>query len=217
MKKIFIASIALVVAVGFYSCKKKNEVVSKVVTASYPTITVDGSNFYSIKTGGALPTIKASAYDSLLKEVCPISLDASGLDNSAPGLNVLAIKSSNSLGYSSSRNVVVAVTNVDAAYDLSGNYRRNAGAKGVSVVSKVQTGLYYSSNIFGASDPTLIAGFYFLHVNDSTIIIPEQETDFGTMKVANVALSIVPGGDTLYKYSLKTLTTNAAVRTFIKE
>jgi hypothetical protein len=117
----------------------------------------------------------------------------------------------------SKKNVFVAVTDVPAAFDLSGNYRRNAGSMGVAEVTKVKTGLYYSSNIFGATAAGSIAGFYFLHVNDSTIIIPEQETDFGTMKVKDVSFSMVPGGDTLYKYALTSLTTNDAVRTFIKE
>jgi hypothetical protein len=217
MKKIIIASLALATIAGLNACKKTNKVVSTVETASIPTITLSGDQFYSIPINGALPTISATAYDSVRKEVCVTKVEAGTLDNKTPGLYPVAIRATNSLGMYSKQNVFVAVTDVPAAFDLSGNYRRTAGAMGIAEVSKVKTGLYYSSNIFGATAASSIAGFYFLHVNDSTIIIPVQETDFGSMEVSDVTFKMVPGGDTLYKYALQTLTTNSVIRTFIKE
>jgi hypothetical protein len=213
MKKIIIASIAIFSVVGFYSCKKKNEVVSKVVTATYPTILIDGSEFYSIKLGGALPTIVASAYDSLLKENCAISLDASGLDNSVAGLNVLAIKAKNSLGYSSSRNVVVAVTDIQDGWNLTGLYRRQSNSCPVNVL-EVANGLYEVDNVGGA--PTFAIKGYFLHVNDSTITFPKQPTDAGTMDCINEKLLTLPA-DTQYSWTVVNPSFGSANRVFIKQ
>ncbi|MFM2388143.1 MAG: hypothetical protein RL660_2900 [Bacteroidota bacterium] len=222
MKKIIIA-IAAIVSIGFAACEKKrttDNVTVKTIAPHFPTITLTGDQYYSIPVGGALPTISATAYDSTTNEVCTVLQSSSGLDNTTPGLYPVAMSAKNSDGYESSINAFVAVTNVPAAFDISGNYRRTAGQMGIAEVSKVKTGLYYSNNIFGV-DPALapgsMAGFYFVHVDDSTIIIPDQETDFGTMVTANVSFQMNPGADTFYTYSLKTLTSNAAIRKFVKE
>jgi hypothetical protein len=221
MKKVLILSFtALAITLG--ACRKTTttEGVSKIVTPHYPTITLTGDQYYSINIGGVAPSISATAYDSTTKEVCAVTQVAAGVDNTTPGLYPVSISAKNSDGYESSINAFVAVTDIDVAKNISGNYRRTAGQMGIAEVSQVKRGLYYSSNIFGV-DPALapgsVAGFYFVHVDDSTIIIPEQDTDFGVMRVGDVSFQQVPGGDTFYTYSLKTLTSNAAVRKFIKE
>jgi hypothetical protein len=222
MKKIIIAITALT-TIAFVACEKKrttDNVTVKTIAPHYPTITLTGDQYYSIPVGGTLPSIGATAYDSVAGEVCTVSQSSAGLDNTTPGLYPVAMSAKNSDGYISSLNAFVAVTDVPASYDISGNYRRTAGQMGIAEVSKVKTGLYYSSNIFGvdpAVSPGSLAGFYFVHVDDSTIIIPEQETDFGTMVVANVSFKMNPGADTFYTYSLKTLTSNPAIRKFVKE
>jgi hypothetical protein len=222
MKKILIISstaIALILAVA--SCKKStstDKVTVKVVAPHYATITLTGDQYYSINSGGTAPSIAATAYDSTTNEVCTVVQSAAGLDNTTPGLYPINLKTRNSDGYVSDINAFVAVTDIPAAMDISGNYQRTAGAMGIAEVTKIKNGLYHSSNIFGATAAASIAGFYFVHVNDSTIIIPSQQTDFGTFSPFNVSFSMVPAGDTFYTYSVNgALTSNAAIRKFIKQ
>jgi hypothetical protein len=222
MKKILIISstaIALILAVA--SCSKKystENVTVKAVAPHYATITLTGDQYYSIAKGGTAPSIGATAYDSTTNEVCTVVQSSAGLDNTTAGLYPVNLKTRNKDGFFSSINAFVAVTDIPASMNISGNYQRNAGAMGIAEVTKVKNGLYYSSNIFGATAAASIAGFYFVHVDDSTIIIPSQETDFGTFAPFNVSFSMVPGGDTFYTYSVnKPLTSNQAIRKFIKQ
>jgi hypothetical protein len=220
MKKVLILSFAAL-AITLGACKKSTtteNVTKYTVAPHFPTITLSGDQYYSINIGGTAPAISATAYDSVTKEVCEVKQAAVGVDNTKPGLYPVALSSRNKDGFFSSINAFVAVTDIDAAKNISGNYRRTAGAQGVSEVSQVKRGLYYSSNIFGATAAASIGGFYFVHVDDSTIIIPSQQTDFGTMDAGNVSFQQIPGGDTFYTYSLNPeLTSNGVVRKFVKE
>ncbi len=81
MNKIKISlSIALAVFVSMTACRKVPDNVSSVEKASYPTITILGSQFYSIPVGGSLPAVAATAYDSIIKESYPVSLDARSIE-----------------------------------------------------------------------------------------------------------------------------------------
>ncbi len=212
MKKFkIILSIAAMAAV-IYSCKKTPAVVSKTVTASAPTITISGQKIFSIPVGGALPTVTASAYDSTLKEVCPITLDASGLDNSAPGLNFVTIKSTNSNGYISNQSVAVAVTNIASDWDLSGEYKRQSN--GIpSTCKELANGFYQVSNVGGSS---LVVVGYFVQVAPDQIDFPSQLTDVGVMDCTGETLVTLPA-DTSYSWVVKNASFGPAVRKFIKQ
>lgn len=215
MNKIKISLLAISLAVVAFGCKKKIEDVSQVVTATYPTITITGKQYYSIPVGGAIPSVSATAYDSLLQESCSTSLDASGLDNTTPGIYFVPIKSKNSLGYISSLNVLVAVTNIEATKDLSGTYKRTA--TGVPVeVDKVENGLYQVDNLFGAaSTPNTFA--YFVQIDDSTMMMPDQPTNVGDLATSDNFLHTLPT-DTSYGYKITSnLTSNRVLRVFQKQ
>jgi hypothetical protein len=213
MKKYKIILSMAVMAAVIYSCKKSTpEVVSKVVTASAPTITITGPEIFSIPVGGSLPTVQATAYDSVLGEACPITLDASGLDNSAPGLNFVAIKSSNKNGYISSKNVAVAVTNIASSWDLSGTYKRVSN--GIpSICTKLANGFYQVSNVGGSS---LVVVGYFVQTEDAKIDFPLQSTSAGDMDCTGETLVTLPG-DTSYAWVVKNASFGPAVRTFAKQ
>jgi len=214
MKKILIASLALFSIVGFYSCKKNREVVSTVVTTSAPTITISGSKFYSIQVGDAVPTVSATAYDSILKETCPLSLDASTLDNTTPGLYVVPINSKNSNGYKSSANVFIAVTPIDNAWDLTGEYARTSNGAIVNV-TKVARGIYEVDNVGGA--PTLPVVGYFAQLTDSTIDFPSQPTEVvGTVDCTSEKL-MVSATDTSYSWVVRNAFFGTVTRTFVKQ
>jgi hypothetical protein len=222
MKKVLILSFAAL-AITLGACKKKNtteNVSVKTVAPHYPTITLTGDQYYSINTGGTAPAISATAYDSVTNEVCEVVQVAAGLNSSKPGLYPVAMTARNTDGFFSSVNAFVAVTDVPESSDITGNYRRTAGQQGIAEVTKVKRGLYYTNNMFGvdpAIAPQNMAGFYFVHIDDSTIDIPVQNTDFGQIDVSNVSFVQTPGGDTFYTYSLNANLFNPILRKFVKE
>ena len=220
MKKIIVLILALSPIIYFGACKKKyttDNVTQKVVEPHYATITLSTPQYLSIPVGGTLPEISATAYDSVVKENCEMfPVDASGLDNTEPGLYPVEIKARNTDGYISTKNVFVAVTNIPEAVDLSGKYARTANGYLVDVV-EVDNGLYSTNNFFGAAG--LDGAFaYFVQVDDSTMLMPDQPTDYGTLSTADQTLSTVPG-DTFYTYSIQggNITSNTALRKFVKQ
>lgn len=215
MKKIII-SLTMIGAMFLFtiSCEKKTEVVSKVQPASYPTITLLGSQFYSIPTNGTVPTVAASSYDSVLNEVCPFSLDASGIDVTTPGLYVVPIRSSNSNGYKSSTNVMIAVTDIPSAWNLSGEYKRTSNNALVNL-AEIENGLYEVDNVGGA--PTFPVVAYFVQIDDSTINLPLQFTSLaGDLECDFEILNAMPA-DTFYSWKVVNGFFGPAIRKFVKQ
>lgn len=210
MKKILIA--ASLVTIAFAACKKEKDDISTVQNVSRPTISLPGA-FFSIKTGGTLPAITGTSYDSFLNESYPVEIvGTEALDNSTPGLYIISAKATNRYGFYTKQNVYVAVTDIPENANLSGTYVR--AATGVEVeVNELANGLYSVSNFFGAAG--LDADAYFAHINDSTINFPPQETALGLLETSNQKLRQRPG-DTTLTWVLQTLTTNRAVRVFKK-
>jgi hypothetical protein len=134
------------------------------------------------------------------------------LDNSTPGLYVISAKATNKYGFYSKQNVYVAVTNVSPNVHLEGKYRRAASGYVVDV-KRLAVGLYSVSNFFGVAG--LDAEAYFAHLNDTTIVMPPQETALGRLETSNNKLRMVPG-DTTISWVLQTITSNRTVRSFKK-
>ncbi len=203
----------LVAAASLVGCKKKDDNVSQDVVVSSPTITLTGSLFYSINTGGTIPSVSATAYDSVLHESYPTKLDASGIDNQTPGLYVVPITSKNKYGYTSSTVVYIAVTDINPAIDLSGLYKRTANNAPVHV-SKVANGLYLTDDVGGA--PTLPVPAYFAQLDDTTITLPPQPTVAGTLSAENASVSMMPG-DTSFTYIVINGSFGTSQRVFVKQ
>jgi hypothetical protein len=190
MKKLIIAASGFMLLLA--ACKKDPDVVSTKVTASWPTITfAGGGQYYSINTGGSLPTVSATAYDSLLKESYPVEITGTeALDNTTPGLYIVTASAMNKRGYVTNENVYVAVTDIPASVNISCNYKRNDVATGdISIVTQLARGLYMLDNLGGVprSGPTgrpdLLFPVLFVLPNDSVLLIPEQPTAVGTIQV----------------------------------
>lgn len=185
-------------------CNKKSDDISQLQTISSPTITFTGGQYFSINTGGSLPTVTATSYDSVIGESYPVTIvGTDALDNTTPGLYVISAEAKNKYGFVASQNVYVAVTNVDPAIDLSGTYIR-AATGGEAHVEELANGLYATDNVGGvvaAANPTLIFPVLFVHTNDTTIQIAAQSTPAGTLESADEFLNLSPG-DTSFGYRL---------------
>lgn len=187
MKKILILSLALG-GLMYAGCKKRDSYdVSTTKVESYPTITFTGSKFVSIPTGGTVPSIAVTAYDSFYKEVCPVEVGESTVDNTTPGLYFQEFVSKNSNGFRSVTVAYVAVTDVAESADLSGVYKC-VGRNGLANVTELANGLYETDNVGG--NPTGPVPVYFLQLDDTTIYFPEQPTAAGDMSFTDVSLSL---------------------------
>lgn len=210
MKKIIIAAGALLTLAA--SCKKYDDV-SQVVNVSYPTITITGDRFYSIRPGDPVPSVAATAYDSILRESVSTVFDPNGVDASTPGLYVVPITAKNRNGYVSSDVVYIAVTNIPDDYDLSGTYLRAATGANVSI-TKIARGLYETDDVGGA--PSLPITAYFVQLTDNTLQLPPQPTDVGTLSAVNAQVNKVDS-DTVITWAVRNASFGTALRTFVKQ
>lgn len=211
MKKYILVPILIALTIG--ACKKTDDDVSHEVTVSYPTVTITGSQFYSIRVGGSVPTATATAYDSTLKESYPVDFDLASVDNTTPGLYVVQAIATNKNGYKGSNVVYIAVTDVPASTDLSGTYKRTSNSAIVHV-TKILTGLYSTDDVGGA--PSLPVTAYFAHLDDVTIVVPPQPTSVGTLSCDNATLHMAVG-DTSYSYVVINGNFGTSVRKFVKQ
>jgi hypothetical protein len=195
MKKIIIVLFALSF-LAYTGCRKRDteEGVSKVVKASYPVITFTGSKFVSIPVGGTVPSIAATAYDSLLNEAATVAQGPSTVDVNTPGLYTQEFIAKNSNGYRTSGVAYVAVTNIAESEDLSGAYKC-VGRNGIANVTELANGLYRSDNVGG--NPTGPVTVYFVQLEHAVVKFPTQPTTAGTMGFTDV--SVDPGVSYQYK------------------
>ena len=205
------AIIILLSALAITGCRKKTKDVSQTVTASYPTVTLTGSQFYSIHIGNNLPSVSATAYDSVLSESYSTTIDNTTLDNTKPGLYIVKVNAKNKNGYIGSANVYIAVTEVSDAVDLSGAYDR---AGNPCNVAKVARGLYFNDNIAGS---TLVVPGYFAQTSDTTIDVPLQPVEgVGDLSGTDATLSLTPP-DTTFSYHVVNSAFGSQLRTFVKQ
>jgi Domain of unknown function (DUF5011) len=183
------------------SCKKKeSQDVSKTVKVTYPVIILKGNSAYSIATGSSYSDPGAKVYDDITKDTTQITGDASGVNTSAEGLYFVKYSATNANGFQTTVLRPVAVTNMPAAFDISGVYTR--AENGVELnVTKVATGLFRTDNLGGSgslSDPA-----YFVIKSDTTMDMPNQfvveENNF--INFTDVAFHMDPT-DTTYEYKV---------------
>ncbi len=219
MKKIFLLSV--VAAVAFTGCKKTMSTVSEAHHVSYPTILLSSDLYYSIPVGGTLPTITATAYDSFYREVDPVVIDQSSLDNSTPGLYAVTLSAKNKYGMTAYSSVYIGVTSASPALDLSGTYIRLATAGRVAHVSKLGTGLFMTDNVGGVNvtDPTTGAAVsaVFVVTSDTTLDLGTQLTSAGTLVAIEPQTLTLTPGDTTLNYGINLSGFGKQIRSFVKQ
>ncbi len=216
MRKIVIASVLAVFAVA--GCKKKVDNVSSVVTVSYPTVTITGSQFVSIPVGGAFTPPSATAYDSFYKEKPTVVKDLGTLDNTTPGLYTVTYSAKNHYGFTGTAIVYVAVTNVSDTLDLSGYYFRLGDPNRVAFVTKLATGLFMTSNVGGVDTGNIATGpvvaAVFAVPSLSTLTFGSQLTADGPLSSFSESISYSP---TTLMYGISEASFGTQVRTFVKQ
>jgi hypothetical protein len=212
MKKIIliVSCIALIA-----SCRKRDDNYSTVEVYSTPTITLSGQQYYSINVGDEAPVITATAYDSFYNEFCEVSYDASGIDNTTPGIYSVPMTARNHFKMEGRASVVVAVTNIADSIDLSGEYLREATG-GTANVTKVARGLYETDNVGGNAGASTHA--FFLQLAPDTMIAPTQPTTDGDMEFPTANFVFDANGVlTSYTYTINNQTYGKSARTFVRQ
>ncbi len=216
MKKILILS--LVAALVYAGCKKPENTVSIIHTYSTPIITINGSIYYSIKPGGTMPTISATAVDTFYHTNCPVVVDQSTLDVNTPGLYNVVLSAKNQYGMKGTKSVFVAVTNISDSLNLSGWYTRLATPSRSTYVSKLARGMFMTSNVGGVDTVTQassIVSAVFAVTSPADIDFGSQLTSAGTLTTSQNGLAMVPA-DTTISYAMALSGFGTQVRTFTK-
>ncbi len=215
MKKTIIVLAALLMTVAV-ACKKiTTDPVSRIVTASYPVITIKGAQFVSMPVGGSFTDEGATAEDTVLNEQLePIEV-TNDIDPSTPGFYTVQYKFKNSNGYTNVGTRFVLVTNIDAALDYTGTYYRTTNNSPMNV-EKVAAGLYKTDNVGGVPLPSPFAiTVYFGQLDDTTLVVPAQPTDAGEMYCTSSMIYPTPT-DTTIQWVVRNASFGTALRKFVK-
>lgn len=225
MKKILF--ISLIAAFILSSCKEESLGVSFLVT--YPTMTLKGDAALTIPVGGTYAekgcTVKEGDLD--LSNLVTVS---GTVDPSTPGVYTITYKYKNAGKIVPSDSLTITLRRyvgvIDAAasaMDISGKYRRNAGAQGYATVSKTTyVGLYINTNPGGATSTGAVGGIdanipiYMFQPTATTVTCPSQETVAGEFACTG-GIYDATGAKPLYKWVCVNAGYGTAVRTFIKQ
>lgn len=203
---------AMVVLTGLLFACEPDKVTEGISDITYfPIITLKGEQWNEIAVGGtwADPGVIAKEGDT------EIQAKASGtVDVSKPGVYTIQYDAVNKDGYSSTEyRYVGVIAPAVKGVDISGAYKRDAGAFGVSNVSRVSGNLFYADNVGGVAvtDPSL--GVYFYYYDKGKLGVPYQRTPGNAFEAINA--TIVEG--VKYSWSVINGGYGNAVRTFVKQ
>lgn len=204
----------------FMGCDKEDtDNLSKITT--YPLIEVKGDQFVSIPVGGTFSDqgVNATVGGTPVESV----KSGDAVDVNTPGVYIITYTATNAEGFSVSTNRYVGVIASDAAaLDLTGNYKRNAGALGVSKVTRLGVGHYTSDNVGGVAVGGPSTTVHFFHTTGTTLIVPEQENAGGTFEAINASYNFgdptaTPPVAASYTWTVINAGYGAAPRTFVKQ
>jgi len=147
MKKsifIIIPITALICFSMLSACKKVNEYPSKVVTISFPVVTLNGPQFVTLNRGASWSDPGATWKDTVTGETGTLTMTVNTSKDSA---YYLIYTATNKNGFQNQVQVArgVGVTNYSGPLDISGNYSDNAG--GTDSLQMVSRALFYHPNI----------------------------------------------------------------------
>jgi len=214
MKKIFL--ITFIAAFALSSCNKDSLGVSTVTT--YPTITLKGDVALSIPVGG---TYTESGFVAKEGETdISSSVKVVGEVNPAvAGVYTLTYTAVNKDGFTlSARRYVGVITPAAAAMDISGIYKRNAGAGGLATVVKYKNyaGLYINNNPGGI---VIIPGsneiyIYMFQTDATKVSAPAQDSSVGEFACTGGSYDATAKS---YKWVCINSGYGTSARTFVKQ
>ncbi|WP_161596903.1 immunoglobulin-like domain-containing protein [Chitinophaga vietnamensis] len=207
--------ILLATAWLFSSCKKTDNVVTRIVTPVYPVITLNGAPLLSSGVGGTYTDPGAVAYDSLTGQSTQLTPYANNVDLSQAGFYSVNFIAKNAYGYRTYASRLVLATTVPASDDISGTYHRVPNGAVVNI-TKVGTGAYKVDNVGGVpNNPAFIFPFYIGFTDLNNFQGPTQSTPIGDLSIAGPVI-IRNGATITLKWQVINPNFGASVRTFVK-
>lgn len=216
MKKIIF--ITLVAAFALSACSKEESMGVSTIT-TFPSIELNGDEAITILVGGTYTELGVTAMEG--ETVIPASgvITDGSVDNSVPGVYTISYTASNKDGFKvSARRYVGVITPAAAALNISGKYKRNAGALGVATIVKTTyPGLYINDNPGGiAMTGTNQIYIYMFQTEPTVVSCPSQSTVAGEFACTG-GIYDATGAAPLYKWVTINGGYGTAVRTFIKQ
>ncbi|MGV3505137.1 MAG: immunoglobulin-like domain-containing protein [Adhaeribacter sp.] len=213
-KNIFKASWMLLSAFFLLSCEKDDatEHISKVTT--YAVLDLKGDEFVVVPQGGTYTDAGAEALIGQTPAEVEVSYSPKAVDPNVPGVYVITYTATNEDGFSASITRKVGVISAaTAAMDISGKYKRDAGAFGVSTVTKLGPGFYQTDNVGGVAAGGPSTTVKFFHYEGNKLAGPPQDVMGSTFSVIDGTLN--PGVS--YSWIVINSGYGAAMRTFVKQ
>ena len=209
INKTFI-TVFLSAAVLLMGCEKDDETANISIVTTYPVVTLVGEQWEVLLVGETFTDPGAEA----LEGETSIDYTTTGtVDTSTPGVYILTYTAVNQDGFTASeRRYVGVITPAAAAIDLSGQYQRNAGALGVSTVTRIEPGLYQTNNVGGIATPGPATTVRFFHYDVNLLGVPPQNVQGSEFSAVNA--TVTPGVS--YSWSVINSGYGDALRTFVK-
>lgn len=204
---LFIALISF----GISACEQAYTTENISTITYFPTIELKGNQWNTLAQGAAWtdPGVTAKEGTSELKAT------TSGVVNTAvPGVYTIKYTAVNKDGYSTSEYRYVGVISPSVAgVDMSGSYKRNAGALGVSNVTKVADNFFYANNVGGVATPDPSLGVYFFLYDTGKLGVPFQKTPGNSFECTNATVKL----GVSYSWVVINGGYGTALRTFVKQ
>lgn len=204
-------SIIFLSSLIWIGCEKERETEDISTITYFPTIELKGDQWNTIKLGGSWADPGATANEG------ESSLDVKvtgNVDVTKAGVYTITYSAVNKDGFSAAEYRYVGVISPGVeGVDISGQYKRNAGALGVSTVTKISPNFYFSNNVGGVAVPDPSVGVYFYHYDTGLLGVPFQRTPGNAFECRSATIT---EGE---KYSWVVINSGygAALRTFIKQ
>jgi hypothetical protein len=209
--KILVSALMLFSSFFLFSCEKEDatEHISRITT--YPILTLKGDAWVSIPQGGTFTDPGAEATIGGK----PVEVTVTNKPNlNAAGVYLTTYSVTNEDGFAASvTRPVIVISPVAAAMDISGKYKRNAGANGVSTVTKLGPGMYQTDNVGGVAAPGPSTTVKFFHYDVDKLYGPPQDVLGSTFSVIDGTIN--PGVS--YSWVVINSGYGTAVRTFVKQ
>ena len=199
MKKILLCAALLSLMVT--SCKKKENDPSKVVTVSFPVITLK-SNYFVISVGNSLPSPSAvgSAKDTFYNTSVNLLLVDSTVNFLVPGVYQATASAQSKNGFISYQTYFVVVTSFRSGEvpNLAGNYYlAPSGFNNTTVTA--DSSVFYTMSNFNAANTTTgsLVSANFAVITDSTFAFTDANLGFtGAFSLAtgDTTITYAPSG-----------------------
>ena len=208
-KLIYIMSFGLLTTI---SCDREfdSEGVSRVTT--YATLTMQGEVWNRIPQGGTWtdPGVTAKEGEADIE----VKVGGDVVDVNTPGAYAISYTATNKDGFSSTlyRYVGVISPSVEGV-DITGSYKRDAGAFGVSTVTKIDENLYTTDNVGGVATGGPSTTVYFYHYDEGLLAVPSQDVMGSTFSCTNATIEV----GVSYSWIVVNSGYGPALRNFVKQ